>query len=146
MQPAIISGHTHRFTAPADQPEVRTLFVRADRVEGLQMLRSAWEVEQSEVGLLLAGAKVHLGINAQVHPVVRLDVADLPDDIEPVFTARRFACPDRGHVLRVEAIVAAKPLPIRVWSERPIVGGMGPAFLEAVEEIEATCRGKGIEL
>lgn len=146
MQPAIIKGHTRQYTAPVGRPEVATLFVREEVVDGHPVIRSAWDAEQKEVGLLLAGAKVVLGIVAEVHPVVNLGVTDLPDDFDPVFTARRFRCPTRGNVARVEALVCAPPEHIRFWAEEPIVVGFGDAFASAIASIEARAREKGIRI
>lgn len=146
MHPAIIKGHTHRFTAPEGRPEVVTLFVREDNEDGFQMLRSAWEAEQAEVGMLLAGAKLHLGMAVAVHPVVNLMVADLPEDFDPVFTARSFRCSKRGAVLRVEAFIPRSPNGLRIWVEQPIVAGFAAAFAASVAEIEKKAREAGVTL
>ena len=146
MQPAIISGHNRRFTAPAGLDEVQTLFARIEEVGGVHFLTSAWDVEQGEIGLLLAGAKLHLGINAPAHPIVRLAVADLPNLFSPVMTARRIECPDKGSILRVEAILSAPPLGQRIWVERPIVDGFAAAFASAIEAIEEQASARGLTL
>ncbi len=147
MNPAIIANHNVRFTAPPGRPDVVTLFVRSEVVGGIQMLRSAWSVEQAEAGLLLAGAKVLLGIGAEVHPVVNLTVADLPEDFEPVITARRYHCADRGMVARVEGVFPCPPFGLKVWAERPIEEGkFSAAFAEAMEGVETMARETGIKL
>jgi hypothetical protein len=146
MQPAIIQGHNRTFSAPSGCGGVGTLFVRAETDDGLYLLRSAWEAEQGEVGFLLAGAKLHLGINAQIHPIVNLRVSDLPEDFQPVMTARRLNCPARGPIARVEAIIPHPPHGLRIWVERPILDGFAAAFVEGVVAIVEQARERGFDL
>lgn len=146
MQPAIINGHNLRMTAPDGHPDVQTLFVRQEVEAGVAMLRSAWECEQGEIGLLLAGAKVLLGIAVPIHPVVRIDVADLPEEFEPVFTARRYQHHEKGWVARIEAVVPSPPHGLRLWVERPIVAGFPAAFEAGMEAIVQLAREKGVNL
>jgi hypothetical protein len=131
---------------PTVHGQCEALFVRAEVVNGLPRLLSAWEVEQHEAALLLAGAKVHLGIVSASHPPVNLSVSDLPESFEPVVTARRFHCPVRGQVARVEALFALAPAGLRIFAERPIVAGFAVAFASALEAVEKLAKERGCDL
>lgn len=151
MQPAVISNHTHQPGKPEDWNEkehghVAALCIRAEVVSGVPFMRSAWETEPNEAAMLFAGAKVHLGVAGTQHPVVNLSVRDLPDDFDPVVTARRFHCPQRGLVARVEALFPHPPGGLRVFAERAVVSGFTDAFASALEAIEKLAKERGINL
>lgn len=151
MQPAIINGATEAPGQPKGWDSERSgavsaLFIRREVDGGVPWMRSAWDAEQKEIGLLLAGAKVVLGVAGVQHPVVNMRVAELPDDFEPVITARRYKCPNRGAVARVEGIFALPPDGLRVWSECPIVSTFADAFAAAMAECEKFARDAGVRL
>jgi hypothetical protein len=116
MKPAVIEGSTHALGAPHkwDQEangRCTVLHVKAEVIQGIGFLRSAWEPEEADPGLLLAGARMVLGIagspdqnNQIAHPVVHLALTDVPEDIPPTLTARQFVQPDGSQALHVEMI------------------------------------------
>lgn len=124
MNPVVIEGHTHALGAPAqwDQEQngrCSVLHIRAEVIQGIGFLRSAWEVEGQEAGALLAGARLVLGIagmptseNQIAHPVVHLDMTDVPEDVAPSLTARQFAQPDGSQAVHVEMIFGPAKLGI----------------------------------
>lgn len=151
MRAAVIAGFTACPGAPAgwdpaQQGHCQALPIREDVVNGVTFMRSAWETEAHEAALLFAGAKIHLGVSAAVHPVVNLAVRDLPDDFEPVVTARRFRCPIRGQCVRVEALFPKPPEGLRIFAERAVVSGFTDAFASALTAIETLARERGCAL
>lgn len=116
MKPAVIEGSTHALGAPQkwDQDangRCAVLHVKAEVIQGIGFLRSAWEQDEGDAGLLLAGARMVLGIagspdqnNQIAHPVVHLALTDVPEDIAPSLTARQFAQADGSPALHVEMI------------------------------------------
>ena len=116
MKPVVIEGSTHALGAPQQWDQEKNgrcsvLHIRAEVIQGIGFLRSAWEVEGREAGALLAGARLVLGIagmpngdNQIAHPVVHLDMTEVPDDVPPTLTARQFAHPDGSPALHVEMI------------------------------------------
>src|SRR3546814_3324345 len=72
------------------------LFVRKEKIDGIDFMRSAWDTDSGESIKTLAGAAVILGVSANEHPVVHMGVADLPEVFEPVIQARTFHDP-KGH-------------------------------------------------
>ena len=142
MRPTRISGAEPRpLDAPPDwKPDedghCTALFVRRETSGGLPIMRSAWEVDDSEALMLFAGARLTLGVAGTCHPVVQLGVADLPDDFEPIVQARRFNAPDGRACVRVEML-----FPVRGGSRafaNVLVGegGLAPAIAMGVEQIE----------
>ncbi len=116
MKPAVIEGSTHALGAPQnwdqeDNGRCAVLHVKAEVIQGIGFLRSAWEPDDTDPGLLLAGARMVLGIagvpngdNQIAHPVVHLAITDVPEDVPPTLTARQFAQPDGTQALAVEMI------------------------------------------
>ena len=116
MKPAVIEGSTHALGVPQKWDQEKNgrcavLHVKAEVIQGIGFLRSAWEPEEADPGLLLAGARMVLGIagapnehNQIAHPVVHLDMTDVPEDVPPTLTARQFAQPDGSQALHVEMI------------------------------------------
>ena len=91
MTPDVIEGANVPFHKPANWNEERdgpcqTLHVRVDHEQGGKFMTSAWRPEADEVGWMLAGANIHLGLSAPSHPVVRLTVATPPLEADPVYT------------------------------------------------------------
>lgn len=84
------------------------LFIRLDVEQGVPFMRSAWEASPEEALVLLAGAKVILGISGNRHPVVNLGVAQLPVDFAPVSTARQFVALDGTAAIRVDMLFDAQ--------------------------------------
>lgn len=90
MTPDVIEGG-RPIGKPKDWDEARdgkcsALHVRFDHHPGGTFMTSAWRPEADEIGWMLAGANIHLGISAPRHPVVNLGVAAPPSDGEPVWT------------------------------------------------------------
>lgn len=116
MKPVVIEGFTHALGAPQQWDQEKNgrcsvLHIRAEVIQGIGFLRSAWEVEAPEAGMLLAGARLVLGIagmptsdNQIAHPVVHLDMTDVPDDTPPTLTMRQFAQADGSQAIHVEMI------------------------------------------
>lgn len=116
MKPVVIEGSTHALGAPRQWDQeangrCSVLHIRAEVIQGVGFLRSAWEVEVREAGALLAGARLVLGIagmptsdNQIAHPVVHLDMTDVPEDVPPTLTARQFAQTDGTPAVHVEMI------------------------------------------
>lgn len=116
MKPAVIENSTHSLGAPQSWDQEANgrcgvLHVKAEVIDGIGFLRSAWEPEEPDPGLLLAGARMVLGIAGRpnehgqiAHPVVHLALTDVPEDVPPTLTARQFAEPDGSQALHVEMI------------------------------------------
>lgn len=147
MQPTRISGADPRpLGAPqdwneADHGHCGGLFVRRENVEGLAFMRSAWEVTPVEAGLLLAGARLTLGVSGNCHPVVQLGVAEIPPDFEPVVYARRQTSVTGEAQVRVE--MAFPPDGRRGYSTVPVLGRLCDAVAAGVEHIELMARKEG---
>lgn len=83
MLPARIEGANMTFKQPDDwnEPKLghcRDLSIRHEVVEGMPMMRSAWEVEGPEAMHLACGGRLLLGISGSIHPVVNLAVQTAP--------------------------------------------------------------------
>lgn len=133
--------------APADWNEEThghcgALFIRREVHSGVPYMRSAWEVESNEAALLFAGARLTLGIQGQMHPVVQLGVSDLPPDFEPVMTARRFTATDGRPCVRVEMLFPHGG-GRRGFCEEHVDGTLADAVSSAIIRIEALARREG---
>jgi hypothetical protein len=132
--------------APADWKEedghCGALFIRREVISGVHYMRSAWEVEVGEAALLYAGARLTLGIAGQCHPVVHLQVADLPADFEPVVHARRFNHTDGRPCVRVEMLFPHAG-GRRGFCEEPVDGTLADAVSSGISRIEALARREG---
>lgn len=82
------------------------LFIRPETIDGIMYMRSAWEMDAHEPLMMLAGAKLILGIAGNVHPVVNMGVDTLPQDFDPVVMARHFTTPTGEAAVRVEMLFA----------------------------------------
>ena len=139
MRPTRIANHTHAFSPPKDWDaetagHCGTLFARAEVVDGVAYMRSAWETEHHEAGLFLAGAKMVLGIAGQGHPVVHIALAQLPEDFEPVLTARHIIGPSGQRAVRVE-MTFAHDGGRRAFSEILLAGCSFPAAVAKGAEL-----------
>lgn len=147
MQPTRIKDAEPRpLGAPSDWNEAENghcggLFVRREDVAGVPFMRSAWEASPADAGLLLAGARVHLGVAGLTHPVVQLSVGDLPPDFEPVVTARRFTAPSGTPMVRVEIVYP--PDGRRGYSSVPVLLGLADAVSVGIQHIEQMARKEG---
>ena len=97
----------HPIGAPKDWNEAEHgkcggLFVRADPIDGLMFLRSAWQPSKTELAALNGGASVLLGVSGQSHPVVNMGVGPTPDDAAPFITGTQSSKLDGTRFLRVE--------------------------------------------
>lgn len=132
--------------APADWSEADghcgALFVRREQVGGVAFMRSAWEVETAEAALFLVGARLTLGVAGHCHPVVHLQVTDLPPDFEPAMTARRFTSPDGRSCVRVEMIYPYGGHR-RAYAEVEVTGGLGSAVAAGIDLIEGLAQREG---
>lgn len=86
MLPGRIPNHTHLIGKPADWDEsalghCAALHCRAEIIDGVMYLRSAWVPSPAELQLLNSGASIELGIAGGGHPVVNMGVGNPP----PVF-------------------------------------------------------------
>lgn len=145
MNPVRIAGADVALGAPekwADDEHGRcaTLWVRRDVENGLPFLRSAWEVTSSEVGLLLAGATVQLGILGQTHPVVNLGLGPIAEEFEPPMIVERTV----HHGAAAVRVSMFFPNAQRVWAEAYVEpNGLGSAVKYAVEQIEERAKQEG---
>ena len=148
MRPARISGADPTpLGAPADWNEEQhghcgALFVRREQIAGVAYMRSAWEVEASEAALMLAGAKLTLGVAGHCHPVVQLGVADLPADFEPVVHARRFTHADGRPCVRVEMLFPHAG-GRRGFIEVHVDGTLADAVSHGISRVEQLARREG---
>lgn len=148
MRAARISGADPKpIAAPADWSEEThghcgALFIRREQIAGIAYMRSAWEVEANEAHLLLAGARLTLGVQGVCHPVVQLGVGDLPADFEPVLTARRFNDLTGKPAVRVEMLFPHAG-GRRGFCEVHVEGTLGDAVASGVTRIEALARREG---
>lgn len=155
MQPVRIANSLPKpLGAPEDwDPEKHGhcggLFVRIDndRGNGLTFIRSAWEPDDREACLLLAGGKVILGVSGTCQPVVSLQVAQVPEDFDPVVTARRIVTPTGYRRVRVEMLYPNRKEARRAFAEIPIEDGVSFAAstAEGIAECEALARQDGWE-
>lgn len=142
MNPVRIEGATIPLGKPEgwDEGEAghcSTLWVRPDIDGGLPFLRSAWEVTVNEIGLLLAGAKVQLGVCAKQHPVVNLGLGPAPESYLPPVVVQQTA----HHGCPAVMVLMFFPCGQRVKSEATIgADGLGAAVKLAIDEIENFAR------
>jgi hypothetical protein len=147
MLPVRIEGDATRLGAPhdwndADHGRCGALWVRLDSVDGLPFMRSAWEPEADEAGLLLAGAKVHLGICGTSHPVVQVGIGPLPEDFLPPLTVEQAVTPEGVKSVKVAMFV---PGGQRITAAATLgTDGLGPAVALAIGEIETLARAEGL--
>jgi len=150
--PAKIEGDSRPIGAPSNWNEAESgrcgaLFVRHDVVGGLQFMTSAWEPDTNEIGWLLAGAKIQLGVSARQHPVVNLGVGDPPEDGLPVFTVRQSI--DAEGKRSVRATIFIPPTDSKggavAWADATVEGGsIGEAVGQAVDYAENLAREQGL--
>jgi hypothetical protein len=148
MRTVRISGSDPKpLGAPADWSEEThghcgALFVRRENIAGVAYMRSAWEVEAHEAMNLFAGARLTLGVAGHSHPVVHLQVGDLPHDFEPVVTARRFNGKEGQPMVRVEMLFPHAE-GRRGFIELLVDGSLPCAVAAGIERIEALARREG---
>lgn len=118
------------------------LFVRKDKLEGIDFLSSAWEGDDGDVIKQLAGGGVILGIAADQHPVVHMAVGDLPEQFDPVLIARPFTNPKGEPFIRAEMIFPVNG-GSRVMASEAVLGDLSAAIARAVIRIEAHARNQG---
>lgn len=133
--------------APADWKEdehghCTALFVRREKLDGIDFMRSAWEGDDGDVIRQLAGAGVILGVAANQHPVVHMAVGDLPEQFEPVMIARRFTTPKGEAAVHVEMIFPVEGGQ-RTYAKEIIATDLASAIARGVSRIEAHARNKG---
>jgi hypothetical protein len=113
MQHVRIDNSTHTLPAPSNWDEDQsgrcgTLHARAEVIDGVQFLRSAWEADTREIGWQLVGAKIVLGVTpirgatGLAHPVVHMGILPPPEDFAPAVTIRQYATLDGEPAIRVE--------------------------------------------
>lgn len=148
MRPTRISGADPKpLGAPSDWNEAESghcnaLFVRREQVEGVAYMRSAWEVETSEAAMLLAGAKLTLGVAGHQHPVVSLRVGELPADFEPVVIARQYTDTAGRACVHVE-MVFSEGNGQRGYSNVLIGDNLSEAVALGITQIEELARKQG---
>lgn len=114
MNPVIIPDATSVLPAPANwdsesNGRCGALHVRSEVIDGVQFLHSAWEPNTDEIGAMLVGAKVLLGVtpvrtgeSSYSHPVVHLGTLETPAEAPPAITIRQFATLAGEPCIRVE--------------------------------------------
>lgn len=148
MRPTRISGADPTpLGAPRDWNEQESghcaaLFIRREKVGGVNYMRSAWDVDHGEAAMLYAGAKLTLGVAGTEHPVVQLGVADLPADFEPVVHAQRFTRTDGQPCVRVEMLFPHGG-GMRAFANVRVDGTLADAVSTGVVQIEAFARKNG---
>lgn len=148
MRPTRIEGADPKpLGAPSDwKPDENghcsALFVRRERIDNLDYMRSAWEVESGEATRLFAGARLTLGIAGDCHPVVQLGTTELPEEFEPVVTARRLTAADGAPMVRVEMLYPANK-GAAAYAVVPVETSLGAAISRGVDLIEGLAREKG---
>lgn len=157
MRPGKIDGHgVIPVGAPQDwDPKVHgdcnVLHVRPSIDHGIPFLTSAWEPEADEVGWLLAGAKIELGISGRTHPVVRMGIGAPPTDTRPVYTIQTMINVEGQEYVRVVMFAPTSGMKRRrggsVFCEAmvtPELGGFNGAVAEALRQIEAFAEQNGV--
>lgn len=148
MRPARISGADPRpLGAPTDWREDENghcgaLFIRREVIDGVHYMRSAWEAEAPEAMAMLAGSRMTLGIAGHCHPVVHLQVGELPADFLPVMTARRFSDLTGRPAVRVEMLFPHGG-GRRAFCEVHVDGTLADAVATGIVRIEALARNEG---
>ncbi len=74
---------------PDKHGRIGGLFVRREIIGGIHYMRSAWELEEEEALLLLAGGQQIIGVQGHEHPVLHLGIQPPPEDAQPVYVSRR---------------------------------------------------------
>lgn len=111
MRPAHIPGHTNILTAPTNWNKDEagpcgSLYVRAEKIDGVNFMRSAWDVEVMEALRMACGSRMVLGISGSVHPVVHMEIGALPRDFEPVVMCRQVIDQHGKQAVRVDGLYA----------------------------------------
>lgn len=147
--PAKIDGHNVVIGAPENWDESQhghcgALFVRFERVDGLDFMRSAWEIPLTEAHMLLCGSKLVLGVSAPIHPVLHMMVDRLPPDFQPCYLVRPFTNTTGKSMVRVEALFAGGDRLRRIFCEQHIdEGGLSIATGRGIEAVEELARQNG---
>lgn len=129
---------------PKKQGHCGGLPVRFEQVDGIQYMRSAWEMTPTEAQMLLCGAKLVLSVSAPQHPVVQMGVDSLPADFRPQYFVRPFTSTDAKPMVRVETLWPGGDILRRIFVEQPVdEGGLSIAVGRAVEAVEELVRVNG---
>lgn len=133
--------------APADWKEdengqCTALFVRREKIDGIDFMRSAWDADPGEAMKMFAGAPMIAGISGQNHAVVHYVVGELPETFEPVVMARRFTTPDGHAAVRVEMLFPDEG-GRRLFANVLIDGTLADAISIGVTRVENFARNKG---
>jgi hypothetical protein len=118
------------------------LFIRRQTLGSVAFMQSAWEVEPTEAERLFAGAKIVLGVAGQMHPVVHMLVDGLPDDFDPVVTARRTTQPDGTPAVRVTMLFSHRG-GRRGYATVTILTNLADAVAIGIEAIEGLAAQEG---
>jgi hypothetical protein len=108
MRPARIENHTSCIGKPANWDELSpdrdcgALFVRKEVEHGIQFLKSAWEPSTAEIGMMLSGSMIVLGVSSPEHPVINMSVLPQPDEFTPPYVVRRVFNDQGVEFVRVE--------------------------------------------
>lgn len=148
MRPTRIPGADPKpLGAPRDWKEDEhghcgALFIRREKVEGVDYMRSAWEIEPGEAACFAAGARLILGVQGHQHPVVHLAIGDLPPDFDPFIMARKFITPCGKTMARVE-MTFPHGGGRRAYSQVPVGGSFAQAVAAGVSNCEDFARAQG---
>ena len=146
MIPARISDSTFRAVPPGDwdsagQGECGTLHVRVDGESdtAIGFLTSAWEPNGDEIGALLAGAKIEIGISAPRQPVMRVGVGKPLDDFPPVWTIVPVASRSGSPAVKVTCFTRHG----QVWATSETGNDLGSGIASLIRTIEAEIKRHG---
>lgn len=148
MRTVRIQGADPRpLAAPDDWSEEKyghcgALFVRREEIDGMNYMRSAWEVDPAEAALLYAGGSLILGVAGNCHPVVHMEVVAPAPEFDPVVHARRYTAPDGTDCCRVEILFPHEG-GRRAFAVVKVTGRLADAVAEGIELIEALARSEG---
>lgn len=135
MRAGVLAGATVPLGAPKNWDPERdgpcdVLHVRVDHEQAGTFMTSAWVAEPDEIGWLLAGGHVQLGVSAPSHPVVRMGVTAPPPESPPVYTITQAVQMTGKPAVRVTMYAPRQGLTRRggtVWCEIEIQDGNLPA-------------------
>lgn len=152
MLPTRIEGSIETLKQPEDWDPAQNghcggLAIRVDHEDGLQWMRSAWEVEPDELLLLAAGGSVVLGVSGSVHPVVHLTVQPARDHIGRTTVVRELIDQKGDLTVLVETLFPPMPGSTEAHRARCTAavgpGGAPHATALAMREVEKLAKDRG---
>lgn len=146
MQVVRIADSTHALAAPSNWDEdksgrCQTLHARLEEVDGVMFMRSAWEADASEIGWMLAGSRIVLGVTpiktetGISHPVVHMGILPPPEDSAPAFTIRQFTNLKGVTICRAELFCRAGSAYAEIEMHGATIVEAAAAALHKVDEL-----------